>query len=137
MCEYQPKVVNRQGGLNSFGEPIFMISGPVVIEQFYGIAESDVVSTHQWTVQLRDGSGAVAGTLLPAESYDSYDQNVYLPGGTDFLFPGVAGPGLPLLAKEGSIYLSAAPVGGPAGGVVSWHLVYRPLADGAVVTPGA
>jgi len=41
MCEYQPKVVNRQGSLNPSGEAIFAISGPVVIEQFYGIAESD------------------------------------------------------------------------------------------------
>lgn len=135
MCEYQAKIVNRQGSLNTSGEPIFNISGPVVIEQFYGIAESDVTYTHQWTVQLRDGSGTVSGTLLPAEAYNGYDQNVYLPGGTEFLFAS-AGPDLPLFAKEGSVYLAASGSGGGSG-VVSWHLVYRPLALDATVTAGA
>ena len=133
MCEYQPKIVNRQGSLSTSGEAIFAISGPVVIEQFYGIAESDITYTHQWTVQLRDGSGTVSGILLPAEAYNAYDVNVYLPGGTEFLFPEAAGPALPLLAKEGSIYLAASGSGGGSG-VASWHLVYRPLDSAAVVT---
>lgn len=132
MCEYQAKIVDRQGSLNTSGEAIFTVSGPVVIERFYGIVESDVTYTHQWTVQLRDGSNGVAGTLIAAEAYDAYDPGAYLPGGTDFLFAS-AGPDLPLFAKGGSIYLTASGSGGGSG-VVSWHLVYRPLALTATVS---